>query len=405
MIELYKFISEEELLEIREKKFREFSSNFPLRFYLDKSFDQNIDEKLIFLVKCEISAEDLLTLKMETNNEIVISSEKLETFNLINYRIKIIDTSLEDLHHLDKMIKDIIINEMYLAETRLKIFLETNSREIITDDYFYGEDDFTSDYNTELTEEMMEKIKNEIRESAKILDKKKEKTININTVEEAVDFLINGDLKQDDINVIKNQSINMKMDSFRNHFGLGTYIRNLFFHGNTNQKFLDDIKEYKKYFNGIEHGEFGEGIIEDCLWRKLNNCETTTENHRKIIEIEQKVKSVRDEIYRNKEVDNLSDEEKRDLWDQFYKELKEGSLRYSSKKVKLLSYNFKEEEIEKYLDLDVKSENDKDNFHEYYYQQKALLVRLNEEEKETFEDLKQDYINVLNIIDILEHKP
>lgn len=278
MIELYKFISEEELLEIREKKFREFSSNFPLRFYLDKSFDQNIDEKLIFLVKCEISAEDLLTLKMETNNEIAISSENLETFNLFIYRIKIINTSLEDLHHLDEIIKNIIIDEMYLAETRLKIFLETNSREIITDEYFYGEDDFTSDYNTESTEEMMEKIKNEIRESAEILDKKKEKTININTVKEAVDFLINEDLKQNDINVIKNQSINTRMDSFTNHFGLGTYIRNLFFYGKTNQKFLDDIKEYKKRFSAIEHGEFGEGIIEDCVWRKLNNCEITTEN-------------------------------------------------------------------------------------------------------------------------------
>lgn len=405
MIELYKFISEEELLEIREKKFKEFSPNFPLRFYLDKSFDQNIDEKLIFLVKCEISAEDLLTLKMETNNEIVISSENLETFNLLNYRIKIIDTSLEDLHHLDEKIKDIIIYEMHMVETRLRMYLETNSREIITDDYFYGEDNFTSDYNTELTEEIMEKIEKEIRESAKILDKKKEKTIKINTVENAVDFLINEDLKQNDIDVIKNQSINVKMDSFINHFGLGTYIRNLFFHGNTNQKFLDDIKEYKKYFNAIGHGEFGEGIIEDLLWRKLNNFETTTENRRKIIEIEEKVKSVRDEIYRNKEVDNLSNKEKRDLWDQFYKELKEGSLRNSSKKVELLSYNFKEEEIEKYFDLDDKSENDKDNFDEYYYQQKALLARLNETEKQTFENLKQEYFNIQKILDKPEHKP
>lgn len=382
MIELYKFISEEELLEIREKKFREFSSNFPLRFYLDKSFDQNIDEKLIFLVKCEISAEDLLTLKIETSNEIVISSDNLETFNLFNYRIKIIDTSSpEDLHHLDEEIEDIVIDEMRLAETRLKTFLETNSREIIADDYFYKEDDFNSDYNSELTEEVMEKIENEIRESTKILDKKKEKTININTVEDAVDFLINEDLKQKDINVIKNQSINIKMDTFRNHFGLGTYIRNLFFHGNTNQKFLDDIKEYKKYFSTIEYGEFGEGIIEDLLWRKLNNCETTTENRQKIIEIEEKVKSARDEIYRNKNVDNLSDEENDDLWDKFYKELKEGSLRNSSKKIELLSYNFKDEEIEKYLELEDQSENDSDNFYEYYYQQKALLARLNEEEK------------------------
>lgn len=398
MIELYKFISEEELLEIREKKFREFSSNFPLHFYLDKSFDQNIDEKLIFLVKCEISAEDLLTLKIETSNEIVISSENLEVFNLLIYRIKIIDTSLGDLHHLDEIIKDIIINEMLLAEMRLKIFLETNSREIITDDYFYGEDDFTSDYNLELTEEMIEKIENEIRESAEILDKKKEKTININTVKDAVEFLINEDLKQNDINVIKNQSINTRMDSFRNHFGLGTYIRNLFFHGKTNQKFLDDIKEYKKKFSAIDHGEFGEGIIEDYLWRKLNNCETTSENLRKIIEIEEKVKSVRDEIYINKEVDNLSDEENDDLWDQFYKQLKEGSLKNSSKKVELFLYNFKEEEIEKYLDLDDKSENDKNNFDEYYYQQKALLERLNKEEKETFENLKQDYFNIQNVI-------
>jgi len=205
----------------------------------------------------------------------------------------------------------------------------------------------------------------------------KEKRMNLNSVEDAVDFLINEDLSEESTKSLKNISLASRLGYFGGdsalHFGYGMYLRNLFLHGNKNELFLNDLEEFiRNSFS--DSGELGEGIIYDLLWRKLNNWETLKENKIKIEKIQ--------------------------------REVKEGG-EYDSNwynKVKLLSYNFTEDEIKKYLELERKMENENDNFEEYYYQQKALLARLDKEEKEIFENLKQDYFNVQNILNILEHK-
>lgn len=109
---------------------------------------------------------------------------------------------------------------------------------------------------------------------------------------------------------------------------------------------------------------------------KLNNCKTSQANAKKI----QKIK---------KQIEN-------GIEDNSYWNL------YTT--MKLLSYNFAEDEIKKHLELERKMEDENDNFEEYYYQQKALLARLNKEEKEIFENLKQDYFNVQSVINTLEHE-
>jgi hypothetical protein len=49
-------------------------------------------------------------------------------------------------------------------------------------------------------------------------------------------------------------------------------------------------------------------------------------------------------------------------------------------------------------------DDDEDNFEEHYFQQKAFLAKLNDEERETFENLKQDYFKIKNVINKLKHK-
>lgn len=372
MIELYKFISEEELLEIGEKRFREFSSNFPLCFYLNKSFDQNIDEKLIFLVKCKIAEIDFLNFKNGNSEEVLITPEKLKDFNhsLID-KIKIDNVFGKDLQNIENEKAIAFLGgEQRFFEWRLRIFLDKNTREIIPYNYFKREEDECEELSPE---DNMEKIKAEIDEETKSLKKKKEITFQINSVEEAVNYLINDDLDEEDIKNFKNKSCAARLEYFGEnfgfHFGYGMYLRNLFFHGNKNQQFLDDLKKYKSN-NVLDSGEFGEGIIYDLLWRKLNSCETSQENAMKVQNIQMQIENgIDDDSY----------------WNLYIT-------------MKLLLYNFTEDEIKKQLELEKKMDDDSDNFEEYYFQQKALLARLNKDEKEIFENLKQDYFNIKNIV-------
>lgn len=304
-----------------------------------------------------------------------LSEVKTNTFNhsLID-KIKIENVFGQDLQNEDRAkIKMIVEEELYFFIRRLEIFLETHSREIILPDCFNTEIVEKQESQNFTDEEIRKQIEDALAEDEVILKKTKERLMTINSVEEAVDFLINEDLDQSDLDRIKNKSLVTRFDWSKEHFGYNMRLRNTFIYPNKNKTFLENLKNYNAHYVS-NNGEHGEEIIYDLLWRKLNNYETTDENR-------QKVKEIQIRIENNNEYD-------------FYFNL--------IIKMKLLSYNFKDEEIEKYLELEDKSENDKGNFKEHYYQQKALLARLNKEEKEIFEKLKQDYFNVKNVMNKLK---
>lgn len=249
---------------------------------------------------------------------------------------------------------------------RLRTFLNTNSKDVIPADYF---DKPTDNFINEENDKKLEKI---VKEQRSFENEVNEITSKINTVEEAVDFLINEDLNKNDFEEIKNKSVANQFEDTVEHFGYGMYLRNLFIYPNENKVFLENLKNYEGHYVD-NFGEFGEGIIGDLLWRKINNFETTEQNCKKIKEIQERI-------------------DRDSHWDFHIK-------------MKLLSYNFTEDEIEQHLKLQKKMDDNNDNFEEYYFQQKALLARLNKEEKETFENIKQDYFNIQNVVERLKQKP
>lgn len=373
---IYKFVSAKELVELGDKNFKEFSPDFSLCFYLNPTKNQISDKNLVFLVTCEISENSIFNEIIEKKDHFFIDSENLPTFNQLFDRIKIIDVLTEKIDDADDNLKYFIMHQGNFLKERLEGFLKTNNRKIITyDAYFNDLEDETFAYDPDQisdSEEELEKIKNEIKESASILERKKEKTAHLETIQEAVDFLINEDLNSDELDYIKNESIVKKLDySYSNHFGMGMYLRNLFFHCKTNQKLLDEIRSYSQYYNRTNRSELGEGIIDDLLWRKLSNCETTKENLKNIKKVEERI---------DLNIDG----------DSYYNLIK---------KIQLLSYNFTIAEIDRYFVLKDKSQSDENNFYEYYYQQKAILARLSPEEQKVFEDLKQDYLLFYNKVE------
>ncbi|MBD8083027.1 hypothetical protein [Chryseobacterium caseinilyticum] len=378
---LYKFVSAKELLELGDKNFKEFSPDFSLCFYLNTTKNQISDKNLVFLVTCEIPENNVFNEIIEKKDHFFIDSENLPTFNQLFDRIKIIDVLTEKIDDADDNLKNCVGRQGSFLKERLEEFLNTNDRNIISyDDYFNDLESENFAYNPDQvsdSEEEFEKIKNEIEESAGILERKKEKTVHIETIKEAIDFLITEDLDDESIKNLKNKSLASRLGYFGGdidfHFGYGMYLRNLFFYKNNNHKFLNDIKNAHHF---VDEGELGEGIIYDLLWRKLNNCETTCENIKKIKDIEKQ----------------FQDDSKTESFHIFYD------------KLKLLSYNFTAEEIKKYLELNSKMEDDDENFEESYYQQKALLARLNEEERKIFEKLKQNYFSIQNIFNKLNTK-
>lgn len=305
----------------------------------------------------------------------------VETINYsVTDKIKIINVFGKKLPAVHKNIYDILDGECSFFKLRLTRFLHSNSHEVIPYDYFgtstvekNGPQDFTD-------EEIQKQVKKAIEEQDSILKKAKERIATVNSVEEAVDFLINEDLGEEGIKGLKNKSCVTRLGYFEDdsgfHFGYGMYLRNLFFHGNKNQRFFDDVEKYRS-ISFIDQGEFGEGIIYDLLWRKLNGCETSHENIEKIEEIKrQSEHNPEDYSYWNSNI-----------------------------RMKLLSYNFTEDEIKIQLELEelMDHDHDYDHFEEHYFQQKAFLARLNKKERETFEYLKQDYFNIKNVTDKLSY--
>lgn len=272
-----------------------------------------------------------------------------ETINSsLSDKIKLEDVFGKDFRNEDcAEVKTIIDEEMYFFKRRMEIFLETHSREIIPPDFLKTD---SKEYQEpkNFTDEEVRQIEKTLAEEAISAERIKDETKKVNTVEEAVDYLIEKDLNLGDLNHVKNISCAARLDFLKGdsdfHFGLGMHLRNIFFYENDNQVFYKDLENYRSHIL-FNEGELGEGIIYDLLWRKVNNCITTKHNKEKINEIREKLKT-------DTNVDSF--------W-------------ISDIKMKMLSYNFGHDEIEKYLDLESKLDNDKDHFYDYYTSRKLFL--------------------------------
>ncbi|OCA78979.1 hypothetical protein BBH99_07065 [Chryseobacterium contaminans] len=366
---LYKFTSEKELLEIGRTSFKEFISDIPLLFYTASIPDQ-IPDHGMFLINCEIEENTVNNFKILNDGELIIKTDQIPLFNvLLVDRIKIVDF-FGDSEEIGKETLEVLEKEKRFSESRLKEYLETNSRDIISYDYF------REVYNPsvpigEENEEELEKLIEEEKTHAKYCE---EKISKINTVEEAVDFLIYEELSEDRILDIRNESLASKLNDMGVFFGLGMYLRNVFIYPNKNEDFLKYLNIYDPGYT-VNRGEFGEGIIEDLLWRTLNHYIITDESKKKI------------EVLRKEKYDE-------DLaWSNYIKE-------------RLLSYNLGEAVISEYLKLEDQMDlcvSDED-FEHCMYEQKRILEGLSGDELSVYNHLKQDYFMISRLIKKLKNK-
>lgn len=362
---LYKFISEKELLEIERTFFKEFVSDIPLNFYTVSKPDY-IPDHGMFLIKCEIGENTTSNFKILKDGGLRIETNQIPLFNtLIADKIKIVDF-FGHTEEVEKEAFDVLENEKRFFECRLKEYLETNSRDIISYDYF------RKVYNPLVSIE--EEPENLIEEEKAHAKYREEKTSKIKTVEEAVDFLIYEELSEDRIRDIRNESLASKLNDMKNFFGLGMYLRNVFIYPNKNDNFLKYLNIYDPGY-AVNRGEFGEGVIEDLLWRRLNHYIITDENKKKI------------EVLRKEKYDE-------DLaWSNYIKE-------------RLLSYNLGEAIISEYLELEDQMDlcvSDED-FEHCMYEQKRILEGLSGDELSVYNHLKQDYFMVSRLIKKLKNK-
>lgn len=357
MITLYKLTSEKELLGIGKTLFKEFISDIPLHFHTVIIPDP-IPEPGMFLIKCEIQENTISNFKRLENGELMVETDRIPLFNtLINDKIKIVDY-FGHTKEFEKEIPEVLEKEKRFFKIRLDTFLETNDHTIIPYDYL----DQQIDYDNDISEQ------NEEDTSIQYDEKRSE----INTVEEAVDFLINEELSEDTINEIRNRSLASKFDEMGGLFGLGMYLRNVFIYPNKNEKFLQHLETYDPQYL-VSRGEFGEGIIEDLLWRKLNHYLIKDESKNKIAEL--KKEEFKEETF----------------WGNYIKE-------------QLLSYNLADEVIREYLDLEDKKDSDEENFELYYYEQKRILAGISNGERSVYDRLSRDYFTVRNLIEKLKQK-
>lgn len=385
-VEFYLLLTEEDLDFIAKNNFTKLPCNEILFSFTKENIDKGVESleeyknKIIFIARIECDRS-----KLSDFEELFSTDHKSKFQRLSEAKINTINCSLDKIilenfyaqncdNKASERVNSIIQDELSFFKYRLEIFLETASREVISHDYFYNPAEEQQNPQNFSDEEVLQQIKENLEKQESFMAEKHERIKLINSVNDAVDFLINEDLDDESIKNLKNKSLAARLGYFGGdldfHFGYGMYFRNLFFYKNNNHEFLNDIENAQSLVN---KGEFGEGIIYDLLWRKLNNYETTDENVKKIKDIE----------------NQIQDDSKTESLHSLYEELK------------LLSYNCTEEEIKKYLVFTSKMQDDDEDFEESYYQQKTLLARLNEEERKIFEKFKQDYFNIENILNKL----
>ncbi len=369
----FTIVDEREIIFLEQNNFQKFSSQ---------------DQDMVFVNTVEKCKKIVLKNYIENpkNNYIGFVIKFVKEENEIKGKIKLIDVFFGNKfkNFTDESVIDYIEDEMRFYRVRLEKFLETKSRNIIADDYFIK---LNKDFETDVKESSRLNIEDLIKYETQKYNSKKEKIALINTISEAIEFLVQ-DYGTEKINEIQNETVLTQFRTERNHFGINMYIRNLFFYENQNENFIKAIEEYGK-ISFANNGEFGEGYLADAFWRKLNNCEINPE-------IQQKLKSVYEEtdlLTRNyckgKGVENVNDLNEEDFNGllKIYKSRKRKESGNSILRLHLQSYNIIDEDIDEYIAI----ENNNKDREAIKYQKYAILAGVKANEKKTYESLKQDY--------------
>ena len=218
-------------------------------------------------------------------------------------------------------------------------------------------------------------------------------------MDEAVDFLIEECLSKNYIQKIKNETPLMPIKrSFKNHFGINMFLRNLFFYPK-NEKLNTAIREYNDF--GASRGEHGEGIIANVLWRRLNNCEASTSSNKEKIEIlQQQVDEFHKQFFAEKGlvIGKMTFDAYENVMDEFLLLREKNNINTIEERLKLLSYNFNEEQIDRYLSITVRDET----FLEDSLKKEVILSNVKKEDISTLKKLKDAYFNTLKVVETLK---
>ncbi len=413
---LYRPIGEKELELIAESGFKKFPPRLDWQpiFYpvLNEEYASEIARKwnttdpfgnyLGFVTKFEITEEEFQKYKVENvggkiHNELWVPSQDLEIFNdAIQGTILVTNVFVgKKFRNIEgKRLLELLEGELSVLEGKLIFFLENKSRDILDE---VQEKESLSEEEIKIKEKEFNDLKKEAQK--------------VNSIQEAVLFLIKKCLSQETLKTIKNQTLVPKFSTFNNnHFGINRYLRNLFFHGNTNQNFLNSIKNYNTYIVSNK-GEKGEGILEDALWReihsyKLENSQNFDKIKKETLEINVKIEELKIKFGL---LNTISELEYNKIYDKRFEEITEELKKinnYNSisrlNKIELWSYDIEDKDIEEYLDLEKKIKEEAENILELRYKQKSILAKIKENEREDYQRIKSDYFNLKKIVEEID---
>lgn len=407
---IYLLIDDKELISLTDHEFYKFSHQIinqsSISFFLEKQHAINIitaeiasydsSNYMQFIVQVEMQETAFLANTIENivaKDAVRLSIEYLEIFNKnIVGRVKPIYVFIGDQYNKKRgeELKNWIDIECGIYESRLETFLKTKSRKILPFNYF------DRDYK----EEEIETLKTSF-------DELREKAALINTVDEAVDFLINECLTDKELEAIKDETALAQINNVNKHFGINRYLRNLFFYSHDNDAFKKDIKSYTSgsIIVRSSSGELGEGLLADVLWRRLHGMELKDSiNLEKIQQIDKKIDGVYDQYFIKKgfKKGKLTEEQVNIFFDDHRELYKKNSLDKLGTRRELLSYNIDEENIEKYLTLEAKKNRNDDSYFDIKYEMESIVGELKEEERSIYEHLKKEYFEMYAVFEALE---
>jgi hypothetical protein len=345
-----------------------------------------------FVTEFDISNEEFSKYEVQNvgashHNELWVPAEKLAEFNnAIVGRIKTIKVYIGEKYKqtIRQETVEYLEIENTIHEARLNHFLETKTREILP----------YSDFELDLNKD--QPTNSSSNDDFYVL---KEKARTIDTVDEAVDFLIEEGLSQERIEEIQNETALRPIKcSIKNHFGLNMFLRNLFFYPK-NEKLQQSIRAY----NSIDanYGEHGEGIIANALWRRLHNCELATSPNKSEIEtLRKKLAAFYKQFAVDDDIDleKITFEEMDAMMDEVDKARKKHNIEADEKRLELLSYNFTKEQIDRYISISTNEEKSL----EMYFQEELILANVAAADMPTLQKLKNAYFNTLEVVEKLK---
>lgn len=180
-------VDEKEIIFLGQNNFQKFS--FPYENMISVNSEQECNE-IVF--------ENYIENLQKNYIGFIVKFETIE--NKIQGKIKIIDVLFGEnfKNFSDEKVIDYIEDEERFYKRKLDFFLETRSRKIITDDYFIK---LNEEFNAYVKKNNHSNIEEDIKNETQKYNTKKEKASLINTVEEAIEFLIQ-DYNTEEINNI-----------------------------------------------------------------------------------------------------------------------------------------------------------------------------------------------------------